>query len=132
MPHPGPRSRGQLKSPAKIPDAWALRNCLQVRSPRCVAGPGPAIFKIAGTAAGAVTEPGRRSSGQKDHDHERQRCERKKSEDRELDQAAPLPHSAGSADGACEVQGRRAAVLQLRRLLGGEYGGGDAMLAASL
>ncbi|MDN3357646.1 hypothetical protein [Actinomadura sp. DC4] len=45
------------KSQAKISDAWALRNWLQVRSPRCGAGSNPAFFKIAQTVAGAIFRP---------------------------------------------------------------------------
>lgn len=89
------------------------------------------------TAAAAWTapsEPDQRSSRKKnaDHDHERQRHEGSKSDDRELEQAASLLHGAGSSDGACEVQGRRVTVFQLRRLLGGENGDGDADLTVSL
>jgi hypothetical protein len=39
------------------PEAWALRNCVQVRSPRWGAGSNPAFFKIAQTVAGETFRP---------------------------------------------------------------------------
>ena len=42
------------KSQAKIPDAWVLRNCAQVGSPRRGAGSNAAFFEIAQTVAGAT------------------------------------------------------------------------------
>jgi hypothetical protein len=45
------------KSQAKIPDAWALRNCAQVRSLRRGAGSNPAFFKTAQTVAGETFRP---------------------------------------------------------------------------
>ena len=59
---PAPRSRPTQQSTARIPAAWARRNCRQVGPERRGAGPVPAARRISHTVDGATVTPSFTSS----------------------------------------------------------------------